>query len=156
MQHSHNTICTTLYITLHKQHIHTLYIHNIACAEHHRCNMYNIYNICTIIVTHIQTILSLPSNLASSVCLPSMLILSCHKAHYFHSIDVSFGVTCHNINIGIIQEYNINSYPHDTDLIYLSWLLFLLDSHKKRNLVMPFPCISNDSSIRMILDNPVG
>jgi len=44
MQYSHNTICTISYITLHKQHVHMLRIHNMTCTQHHRCNMYNIYN----------------------------------------------------------------------------------------------------------------
>lgn len=54
MPHSHNTIYTILYITLHKQHVHTVNIHHITCKKHHKCNMYDIYTICTTLVPHIQ------------------------------------------------------------------------------------------------------
>jgi len=152
MKYSHNTICTTLYITLYKQHVHTLYIHNTTCTQHYRCN---IYSICTTVALHIQNHIVLPENLASSISLPSMLILACLRSHYFHSADVSLRVTYNNTNIGIIQAYNINSYPHDTDLVDFPWLLFPLDSSWTRNLFMSFTYISNHSSTRMISGNPI-
>jgi len=31
-----------------------VYVHNTTCAQLHRCNMYNINNICTTVVSHIQ------------------------------------------------------------------------------------------------------
>lgn len=80
-----------------------------------------------------------------------MLILACRRPHCFHFADVSFNITCHNINIGIIQVYIINSYPHDTDLVYLSWLLFQIGFSWTKSLFMLFTSIRNHSATRMIL-----
>lgn len=147
MKHSYDIIYTnTLYIILYKQHVHTLHMHNTACAQHHKCNM---YNICITIVSHIPTTLSWLRNRVSSVLF--MIILACCKPHYFHFIDVSFNITCHNINIDIIQVYNTKSYPHDIDLVYLSWLLFPIGFSWTKNLFMPFTYIRNHSATRMIL-----
>ena len=131
---------------------------NTTYAQYSICTIIT-YSTCTTYTTYPQqyyhtfkTTLSLPRNLASSVL--SMLILACCKPHYFHFAHVSFNITCHNINIGTTQVYNTKSYPHDTDLVYLWWLLFLIDLSWTRNLFMPFTCVSNYSSITIIPDNP--
>ena len=82
----------TMYITLHNQHVHTLNIYHTTCKQHHRCKKYNIYDICTTILQHIQNHTdSLPGNLASSVL--SILVLACYKTHFLHFADVSLGIT---------------------------------------------------------------
>jgi len=51
----------------------------------------------TTILPHIQTTLSLPRNLASSVL--SMLILACYRTHFFHFVDVSLELPTHRMDI---------------------------------------------------------
>ena len=114
-------------------------------CTHHICNMYNIHNICTTLVSHIQ------KNLASSFL--SMLILARRRPHCFHFVDVSLSITCsyhkHRHNTSMEYKFIFTWYWRHIFFITTIPTWFLI----AKNFFMLFACIGNHSTTRTILDD---